>query len=166
MNKEIQLPELTVCSLQKAKELLENKKHNYRNLISIGDYHSSYGINTYNNFTNNKIRLQFDDIVLTNYYFSPKIEDVEALINFCSDIKGKTIIHCMAGISRSPAAGIILYAVLCGKNNEYFAIEKFMQQVNNNPNILPNELMIYVADKLLQRDGKLLNAYKLQFLLK
>jgi len=65
------------------------------------------------------------------------------------------IIHCTYGASRSPAAA---YAILClwlGKDREVQAKDLLLRI---RPEAVPNILVIAYADKLLRREGKMVEA--------
>jgi predicted protein tyrosine phosphatase len=65
------------------------------------------------------------------------------------------LIHCTHGASRSPAAA---YAILClwlGRGREIQA-KDFLLKIR--PNSVPNFLVVAYADKLLRREGKMVEA--------
>jgi len=65
------------------------------------------------------------------------------------------LIHCEAGVSRSTAAALILYACWLGPGLEAEAMERVLAQ---RPLAIPNRRMVALADDLLNRGGHLLKA--------
>jgi predicted protein tyrosine phosphatase len=85
-------------------------------------------------------------------------EDVERLIHFARQIdftKGRLLVHCQAGISRSSAAAVIALAVLGGPGRERDAVSHVRRV---HPAARPNLRMIELADTILQTNGALLQA--------
>jgi predicted protein tyrosine phosphatase len=88
----------------------------------------------------------------------PQADDVSAIIDFAraagrSD--GDVLIHCTAGISRSTAAGLIVFATWLGEGQETEAVEHLFSLC---PHAYPNTLMILLADNLLGLNGALVAA--------
>jgi predicted protein tyrosine phosphatase len=85
-------------------------------------------------------------------------EDVQRIINMAEQLRpetGNLLIHCEAGISRSTATALIMYACWLGPGHEDEAMERLIAQ---RPYASPNRRMIALADKLLALDGRLLKA--------
>ncbi len=82
---------------------------------------------------------------------------VEALLEFAADWRepGPMLIHCWMGISRSPAAALILACALRPERSEMDAAEALRAA---SPTATPNPLMIALADDLLGRQGRLVAA--------
>jgi predicted protein tyrosine phosphatase len=70
-------------------------------------------------------------------------------------VGGKVLIHYGAGISRSAAAALIMYACWLGPGKEQEAIKKVFTL---RPTARPNRRMIELADKILGREGRLIDA--------
>jgi len=68
---------------------------------------------------------------------------------------GPLLIHCWMGVSRSPAAGLILACALDPARDEAEVAAALRQA---SPVATPNPLMIALADDLLQREGRLIAA--------
>jgi predicted protein tyrosine phosphatase len=102
------------------------------------------------------LRLLFTDVEVEES--GPTEEDVGRIIRLAGDLKtvgGKVLIHCGAGISRSSAAALIMYACWMGPGEEQEAMEKVFTL---RPTARPNRRMIELADKILGRDGRLIAA--------
>jgi predicted protein tyrosine phosphatase len=87
----------------------------------------------------------------------PQREHVERLIAFGRAWGGAApmLVHCWAGVSRSMAAAFIL---LCDRapNGAEYAIAKKMRARAAHAN--PNRLLVELADGLLEREGRLIDA--------
>ncbi len=65
------------------------------------------------------------------------------------------LIHCWAGISRSPAAAFILLCALNPQADEQ-TIARLLRQASDTAT--PNPLMVQIADRLLRREGRMSDA--------
>ncbi|XSG81044.1 MAG: tyrosine phosphatase family protein [Methyloligella sp. ZOD6] len=87
----------------------------------------------------------------------PCQDHVEELISFAQnwDRQAPLLIHCWAGISRSTAAAFI---VLCSLNPGAceFEIAKALRQAS--PTAYPNRRLVALADALLERQGRMIEA--------
>lgn len=92
-------------------------------------------------------------------------EDVQQIIDLAGQLRsesGTLLIYCEAGISRSTATALIMYACWLGPGREEEAMERVITQ---RPYASPNRRIVAFADKLLALDGRLLEAQdKLSFL--
>ena len=104
-----------------------------------------------------KLRLLFADAMDES---GPTEEDIRKLIRIARTLEGRTgrvLAHCQAGISRSSAAAVILYAVMLGPGREEDAVARVMKQ---REVASPNRRMIEIADRLLGLDGRLIMALR------
>ncbi len=123
-------------------------------LISIGAPGDELPIGYHN--ISSKVRLLFADTL--DAETGPQETDVRTLVEIAHDLrssKGKVLIHCEAGISRSTAAAFILYAYWLGPGGEDEAMDLVLSQ---RPYAIPNRRMVELADTLLKRNGRLLDA--------
>ncbi len=123
-------------------------------LISIGAPDDELPIG-YQNISS-KLRLLFGDTL--DAETGATEVDVRAIMELAQDLRsanGKVLIHCEAGISRSTAAALILYACWLGAGREDEAMRRVLAQ---RPLAIPNRRMIELADHLLNRGGRLLEA--------
>jgi predicted protein tyrosine phosphatase len=122
-------------------------------LLSIGDVNDSLPLGYEN--VDHKLRLLIADVVTEE---GATEEDVQRIIHLAEQLQsdnGKVLIHCEAGISRSTAAALIIYACWLGQGREHEAMERVIAQ---RPYAIPNRRMVKLADSLLQLDGRLVEA--------
>lgn len=128
-------------------------------LISIGDP----GDDPPQGYTQvpHRLRLEFHDLITP--LDDPEDEEVLAtpedilnVINFASLVSqnnGDVLIHCPAGISRSSAVALTVYAVLLGPGREEEALGYVLAA---RPQAIPNRWIVELADEALGREGKLI----------
>jgi predicted protein tyrosine phosphatase len=100
-----------------------------------------------------KLRLLVADVVTEE---GASEEDVRKIIELAESVRGlsgKVLIHCEAGVSRSPAAALIMYAYWLGPGHEAEAMRRVLAQ---RPVAIPNPRMVQLADRMLGRRGRLL----------
>ena len=106
----------------------------------------------------NHLRFGFHDVEIeTPGKISPTKDDVSRLIKAAlrwNEHGGPILVHCTAGVSRSPAAGLILATA-----RQPYKVAKLAQQLTERaPYSRPNNLMIKLADQALSQEGKLISA--------
>lgn len=109
------------------------------------------------------LRLQFDDVVdpeprLPGRRAQPpgtdhiaRLLERSPLLLDCPTV----YCHCAAGVSRSTAAAFILRCIRTRPGREAGAMHAVLE---DNPFASPNRLMIELADQLLDRDGRMIEA--------
>jgi predicted protein tyrosine phosphatase len=128
LSQQNQLPQILITSYAKANEYLLNKtqQKSIQYLISIGDP----GDNPPSGFCEIpfRLRVEFHDVDNFSHnfdYILPTSEDIAKVIHFISLIdnwSGKMLVHCHAGISRSTALALIVWAYLLGSGREEQAL--------------------------------------------
>lgn len=95
---------------------------------------------------------------------APEKEDVSAILIFGNEcLKASRdgpvhlVIHCLAGVSRSPAAAYSIMCMLLGPGCEEAAYEHLLQI---RPCAWPNRLIVKYADQLLNRNKAMIRAAK------
>jgi HEAT repeat protein/predicted protein tyrosine phosphatase len=148
---------IIVTSYSEAREYIYKQNTVIHHIISIG----SPGTLPPSGFAqvSNKLRLEFDDIETPRddlEYVLPDYRDLIKIIKFAPTIyqqKGNVLVHCQAGISRSAAIAVIVWAILLGENHEEEALKKVLEV---RPQASPNQWIIELADDFLGRKGKLI----------
>lgn len=101
-----------------------------------------------------RLRLEFHDIdrepigLWAGVFVGPRDEDILALLQFGERWRGRALVHCHAGISRSAAAAYVLWSQHLGVGRAAEALSRVIRQ---RPNSWPNRLMVQYADRLLTR---------------
>jgi predicted protein tyrosine phosphatase len=145
---------IVVSSYWALEETLERYKPAH--LVSLMDNAEAVPTPTYIN-ANNHLRLGFHDVEWKIPGISPSMADIEKIIELARRWNGNRkpiLVHCVAGVSRSPAAGLIIASVR-HPNNEAKLVWQLKQQA---PYCHPNRLMIELADQALSLGGKLIDA--------
>lgn len=120
-------------------------------LVSIGDPYDQLPAG-YDN-VQDKLRLLIADVVTDE---GANEEDVQRIIQLAESLRpntGKVLIHCEAGVSRSTAAALIMYACWFGPGREGEAMQRVLAQ---RPIAFPNSRMVELADRILSREGRLI----------
>ena len=102
--------------------------------------------------------LDLDDISAPlDGYILPQVHHVEQLLDFVRgwDRAQPLVVHCHAGISRSSAAAFAAACALAPHRDER-AIALAVRRAS--PTALPNKRIVSIADLLLQRKGRMLDA--------
>ena len=105
--------------------------------------------------------LSMNDIVVEQPDMTPPGENhVRKLLDFAHDWdrKAPLVVHCFAGISRSTAAAYIVAAALAPQRDEA-EIASTLRRLS--PSATPNLRLISIADRLLDRDGRMVSAIEL-----
>lgn len=122
-------------------------------LVSIGDADDPLP-EGYEN-AERKLRLLIADVVTEE---GATEEDVRRIIQLAEQLRSETgtlLIHCEAGVSRSTATALIMYACWLGRGREDEAMRRVIAQ---RPYAIPNRRMVALADSILALDGRLLQA--------
>jgi predicted protein tyrosine phosphatase len=140
---------LIVCAQDQAPEAVRDHAPTHGiSLVSPGMAPAALGLPAERHLV-----LRFNDIDAPRADCVPPTEDaVLALLGFAARLPpdSRLLIHCFAGISRSPAAA---YAVACqalGPGQEALLAGVLRQR---SPEATPNRLLVALADKALSRCG-------------
>ena len=89
----------------------------------------------------------------------PDGEHIDRLLAFVArwNCAGPLVVHCLAGISRSTAAAYITLCALNQSVNETTIAERLRAA---SPFATPNMLMVQLADKMLARQGRMVEAIR------
>lgn len=122
-------------------------------LVSIGDANDPLPEGYAN--AKRKSRLLIADVVTDD---GATEEDVRRIVQLAEQLRsesGTLLIHCEAGVSRSTATALIMYACWLGPGREDDAMQRVIAQ---RPFAIPNRRMVALADSFLTLDGRLLQA--------
>ena len=96
----------------------------------------------------------FEDTTDRAHPDAPRLADIEKILEFTSTFPAgaEVLVHCLAGISRSPA---IAYAIVCQHSNpgQERAGIKYIRSIR--PFIMPNQLIVEWAEHILERKGRM-----------
>ena len=104
----------------------------------------------------NHLKLAMDDITgPIDGYIAPSRGHVEQLLEFGNRLDGgsEVVVHCVMGMSRSPAAVLILLAQR-NPGREAELADAFFHEA---PQIRPNRLLLEIGDEMLGCGGDLLS---------
>ena len=119
-------------------------------LLSIGDVQDALPLGYHN--VDRKLRLLVADVITELGATEQDIRQIIALAQELQSVSGRVLIHCEAGVSRSSAAALIIYACWLGPGEEDDAMMRVLAQ---RPIAMPNRRMVELADRLLDRKGRL-----------
>ena len=144
-----------VCSLARLHRTVENTRarHVVSLMKDISLVDRPAGI-----MPQNHLHIDVDDITCpTDGYNHPCEDHVARLLKFVTawDRAAPIVMHCYAGISRSTASA---FAAACALNpkREEMAIAQEMRRVS--PTAMPNSLIVSLADRILDRRGRMIEA--------
>lgn len=149
---------IVVCPLSSiAETAVRHKAREMVSLIAEGqDFHRPGVI-----AADRHLKLAMNDIGFagTGGLIAPSEAHVESLIGFVRgwDQSAPIVIHCWMGVSRSPAAAVIVALSLHPEEDD-FALAARLRSVA--PHATPNTRLIEIGDRLLGRNGRLIAAIK------
>lgn len=159
------LPTITICSKERALDLLEIHKKKFDMIISIQDSkrHSKWEINRraawqnrLRKYCSNLLCLFFIDSNKA-HEFGPKQYHVEELLAFLKkhgSLENKAIlVHCQEGISRSTAVSMIIFRE-CGLSNDEARRKVTTIRSMADPNQIVLDLYEKCTDEILHEDKK------------
>lgn len=106
----------------------------------------------------NHLMISMDDITEpAEGFVAPSIEHVQRVLSFVRkwDRAAPLVIHCYAGISRSTASAFMTACAL-NPNRDELSIAKQIRHAS--PSAFPNRLIVSLADRALDRQGRMLRA--------
>ena len=145
-------PTIEVASRYEAGDILSSPHRcaEVTYLLSIGDVQDELP-RGYEN-VNRKVRLLVADVITEFGATEQDIQQIITLAQELSTVTGRILIHCEAGVSRSTAAALIMHAYWLGPGRERDAMARVLAQ---RPIAIPNSRMVELADRLLGREGRL-----------
>jgi predicted protein tyrosine phosphatase len=122
-------------------------------LVSIGATYDDLPLG-YHGF-GRKLRLLIADVLTDDGASDDDVLRIIALAESLRGAAGTVLVHCEAGVSRSSATALIMYACWLGPGHEREAMARVLAQ---RPVAAPNRRMVEIGDRLLGRDGRLVGA--------
>ena len=159
------IPFIQICSLEEAREA---DLSGFGGVITIEDSHITNPLRA-ESVETRQLVLRFDDTgdkpvedylqLLFDHCIPPNRSHVRAALTFAREC-GETslLIHCHAGMSRSPAIALAILADWLGDGHEAEAVKELLKIARL---CTPNKLVIEIADELLGRQGALMIAANL-----
>ena len=97
----------------------------------------------------------FEDTSDPSHPDAPGLRDVKRILDFTRELpaKARILVHCRAGVSRSTATA---YAILCQHTAPGMEMENLLYVETLRDLVMPNRLIIELADKVLKRNGGML----------
>jgi predicted protein tyrosine phosphatase len=146
-----------VCSLAKMHQVVEEtgSRHVVTLIRDLSRIVRPTGI-----AAENHLILNIDDIeVAAEGMVAPEESHVGELLEFVQrwERKSPIVVHCFAGISRSTAAAFITACALSPKRSE-LEIAKAIRAAS--PTASPNPRIVGFGDRLLRRDGRMVEAVR------
>ena len=87
------------------------------------------------------------------------LEDVRKLVDFAREVEGveRVLVHCGGGVSRGPAAAVVVLATWMGEGEEGYCVEAVLR---GRRGACPHEGVLRFGDEVLGRNGKLVEALR------
>lgn len=157
-----------VCDYEDAQTILLRPwecKTKFKSVLSINDPSTDPPLG-FHEFKGTKLCLLFHDLTheyqSTHFGILPSEKDVEKILAFGKVAKGPILIHCAAGISRSPAAAVLIMAAN-RRPSKNAASEIFESLKHIRPHCLPNQRMIDLGDEIEGWKGYLVEEHAKKF---
>jgi predicted protein tyrosine phosphatase len=160
-------PRLIVVDADEARKIVESRRPRVDALLSIRDRARSP--HRFADLVARRLCLDFDDVLydLPSGYSAATHSDVVQILAFALAVEslGTVLVHCSAGISRSPAAALLLHAARLGHGREEAAVDSLLrdllraeQEGHREAGARPNARMLVLGDLRMRRRGRLVAA--------
>jgi predicted protein tyrosine phosphatase len=146
---------IVVCPFDRVEELVASRSP--VRIVSLLDP-ESVGPYVGPGYGSRHLRLSFHDVEVGTFDEEPPTAtDVAALLTFVMAWQGRglLLIHCRAGVSRSPAAA---FAAACALRPTSSELELARALRRAAPFVRPNRALLRLADEALSRQGRMLRA--------
>jgi len=147
------VPYIQICSLEAAREA-NIEAHD--GIITIEDSGIRDPFRVESGYPPQRV-LTFDDISIpVDNWVMPEEHHVHSALVFARQWdQPSLLIHCHAGMSRSPAIALSILADWLGEGSEEEAVRELLKIA---PLCTPNMLVVEIADRMLGRSGQLVDA--------
>jgi predicted protein tyrosine phosphatase len=149
---------IIVCPLSEVGRLVEEQSPERVVSLLDPDWPSPYLGPSY---AGRHLRLSFHDVHVATWEEEvPSLEQVETLLEFvtASTRDAPLLIHCRAGVGRSPAAALV---AACALAPTLLEAELAQALRSAAPFARPNEVLVRLGDAALERQGRLLHALEM-----
>ncbi len=104
----------------------------------------------------------FDDVDDPEIPEAPTFRQVKRILDFTQDLpaKAQVLVHCRAGVSRSTATA---FAILCQHTLPGQEMDNLLHIETLRDLVMPNRLIITLADRVLKREGAMLLHLRREF---
>ena len=153
MGKAKPVPYIQICSLGTAREA---DIMAYDGIITIEDSGIREPFRVEGDLPPQRV-LSFDDIIApVDNWIIPEEHHVRSALVFARQWEQPSLlIHCHAGMSRSPAIALAIFADWLGSMKEDEAVSELLKTAHL---CTPNKLLVEIADRVLCREGRLIEA--------
>ena len=147
------IPHIQICSLEAAREA---DLDIYDGVITIEDTTTEDPLRISGD-NPRQLVLRFDDISRPiDNFVMPDVKHILSVFNFVKKWEQPSLlIHCHAGMSRSPAISLAVIAEKLGPGREVDAVNKLLEIV---PLCTPNQYLIDLIDDTLECSGSLVKS--------
>ena len=153
---QIQAPQIYVCPLSKVSDTV--RATGARTLVTLINAGTEV-VRPREIDENRHLFVPMSDIVLAeDGHILPEESHVEIMLDFIRESWDRTaplVIHCFAGVSRSTAAAFIAACAIDVTRSEVEIAQTIRRR---SPTATPNKLMVEIADRLLGRRGRMIEA--------
>ena len=151
---DLRLPHITVCGLGAVRSYSQHEK--FSHVISIwGPAYSNDGPDQVRSFfpASRVCVARFEDIEVAGAGAVTK-DMMREIFEFGSSLYAddKILVHCLAGVSRSPGVAFALACQFAGPGKEAAVLQHL---VARHPWIKPNRRVVHFSDELLHREGRM-----------
>ncbi len=146
---------ILVCPLSRVSDIVESRQPN--RVISILDPDFTFP-DLGPEYDGRYLRLRFHDVhASVDGAVSPSAHHIDELLCFLSAWENDStlLIHCRAGIGRSPATAFVA-ACWRNPNADEWGIARILRRLA--PLARPNETLVTLADTAMKRDGRMSDA--------
>jgi predicted protein tyrosine phosphatase len=153
------LPFFHVCGID---ELAPASHHQWTHVVSIWHFQPTVGRDDiaksmHETFSGARIHVAvFDDIEAeASGLVAPSEPAIADILDFALGIPidGRVLVHCAAGISRSPAVAFSIACQILGPRKERIALNAIIAV---RPQMTPNRLVVRLADLVMGRNGAMI----------
>ena len=147
------VPYIQICSLGTAREA---DIEAYDGIITIENSGIAEPFRVESAYPPQRV-LTFDDIAapMDNWVVAEEYHVRSALVFARQWDQPSLLIHCHAGMSRSPAIALAILADWLGEGREDEAVKELIKVA---PLCTPNMLVVQLSDKVLEREGRVIDA--------